>query len=240
MRIGIVTAMAEEMMPIYQKLGCVVAESVIHGVRISQIEYDANTIYLATGGVGEIRAAMTVQMLVDLFDVEAILNFGFVGTLRADIKVSELVIAEKVCHYQFDTSAIDGTKVGQYFDNDDIFFYLDGSLITRVLSAIGKPMRTVAVASGDVFIASKEQKQMLAEEFECDICEMELAALAIACRRNEIPLLSIKVVSDNADDSAPVRFDEVVKRGLSRYEEILPAVLDAVSGDVKPLPPVKK
>lgn len=240
MRIGIVTAMAQETLPIYQKLGNVVDESTIHGVHIRKIVIGNNAIYLATGGVGEIKAAMTAQMLVDLFDVEVLLNFGFVGTLNPKIGVGELVLADRVCHYQFDTSAIDGTKVGQYFENDDIYFYLDSALADRVLAAIGKPMRRVAVASGDVFVATSEQKHRLAEEFGCDICEMELAALAIACQRNNIPLLSIKVVSDKADDSAPVRFDEVVKKGLSKYEEILPAVLAAVTGSIKPLPPVRK
>ena len=228
MKIGIVTAMAEEMKPLYNKLGNTVAEKIVHGVRVSEIKLGENTVYLATGGVGEINAAMTVQMLVDLFEVEAVLNFGFVGTLRADIKLSELVIADRVCHYQFDTSAIDGTKVGQYFENPDIYFYLDEALITRVQAAISTPLRRVAVASGDVFVASEEQKKRLAEEFNCDICEMELAALAMACKRNEIPLLSIKVVSDGADSGAPLSFDEVVKKGMSKYEQILPAVLSAV------------
>ena len=239
MRIGIVTAMAQETLPIYQKLGNIVDESTIHGVHIRKIVIGENSIYLATGGVGEIRAAMTAQMLVDLFDIEVLLNFGFVGTLNPKIGVGELVIADRVCHYQFDTSAIDGTKVGQYFENDDIYFYLDENLANRVLAAIGKPMRRVAVASGDVFVATTERKRVLAEEFGCDICEMELAGLALASERNDVPLLSIKVVSDRADDSAPVSFDEVVKKGLSKYEEILPLVLDAVTDMNKPLPPIK-
>lgn len=240
MRIGIVTAMAQETLPIYQKLGNVVDESSIHGVHIRKIFIDGNTVYLATGGVGEIRAAMTAQMLVDLFDVDVLLNFGFVGTLNPKIGVGELVLADRVCHYQFDTSAIDGTKVGQYFENDDIYFYLDSALADRVLSAIGKPMRKVAVASGDVFIAAAERKRELAENFGCDICDMELAGLALACRRNRLPLLSIKVISDKADDSAPVSFDDVVKKGLSKYEEILPSVLAAVTGSYASRPPMRK
>lgn len=240
MRIGIVTAMAQETLPIYQKLGNVVAESSIRGAHVCQLKLGANQIYLATGGVGEINAAMTAQMLVDLFDIEVLLNFGFVGSLNPSIGVGELVIADKVCHYQFDTSALDGTAIGQYIDKDDIYFYLDGSLIDSALAAIGKPMRRVAVASGDVFVADGKTKKKLAEEFGCDICEMELAGLAIACERNEIPLLSIKVISDKADDSAPVSFDEVVAKGLSKYEEILPNILAAVTGSFKPLPPINK
>lgn len=229
MRIGIVTAMAQEIKPIYEKLGNIVDESVIHGVSMSKIALGDDTVYLATSGVGEIRAAMAVQMLVDLYDVEVIINFGFVGALNKNIDISELVIADKVCHYQFDTSAIDGTKVGQYYENEDIYFYLNEKLITGILSHVEKPLRRVAVASGDIFIADKEMKRRLAEDFGCDICEMELAGLALACERNEIPLVSIKVVSDKADDNAPISFDEIVKNGISKYEEILPAVLNAVT-----------
>lgn len=240
MRIGIITALAEEMMPIYDKLGNVAAESVIHGVRIRHIRLGADSIYLATGGVGEVNAALTLQMLVDMFDIEVALNFGFVGTLNPAIGVGELVIADRVCYYQFDTSQIDGTKVGQYLDNDDIYFYLDELLVEKTLAAIGKPMKRVAAASGDAFVADSKIKRRLTEKFGCDICEMELAGLAIACRRNEIPLLSIKAVSDKADDGAPVSFEEALKKGLSRYEEILPAVIAAVTGKASPLPPIKK
>jgi len=239
MRIGIITALAEEMMPIYGKLGNVAAETVIHGVRIRHIKLGADSIYLATGGVGEVNAALTLQMLVDMFDIEVALNFGFVGTLNPAIGIGELVIADRVCHYQFDTSQIDGTKPGQYLDNDDIYFYLDGSLVEKTLAAIGKPIKRVAVASGDVFVADGATKRRLADEFGCDICEMELAGLAIACNRNGIPLLSVKAVSDRADDGAPVSFDEALAKGLSRYDEILPAVIAAVTGKTSPLPPVK-
>ena len=138
MRIGIVTAMAEETLPIYRKLGGVVEKSAIHGAHVCRIELSGNTVYLATCGVGEINAALTAQTLVDLFDVEVILNFGFVGSLNPAIGVGELVIADRVCHYQFDTSRIDGTKVGQYLDKDDIYFKLDGALIDAVLAEIGR------------------------------------------------------------------------------------------------------
>ena len=87
MRIGIITAMAEEMLPIYLELGNVTAQSKIHGALVRKIELADDTLYLATCGVGEINAATTAQLLVDLFDIEVLLNFGFVGTLKANIAV---------------------------------------------------------------------------------------------------------------------------------------------------------
>lgn len=239
MRIGIVTAMAAETLPIYEKLGNITAESTISGIYVRKIEIGDNTIYLATSGVGEIRAALAAQMLKDLFDVEAILNFGFVGAIDTSLKVGELVLVDRVCHYQFDTSAIDGTLPGQYPENRDCFFYLDGSLIDKVLEAVGKPLRVVPAASGDMFVADAKIKRDLSRNFGCKICEMELAGLALACRHNRIPLLSVKVVSDRADEEAPNNFNQAVNKGLSRYEDILPDVLAAISGNVSPLPPVK-
>ena len=229
MKIGIITAMAEEMMPIYQRFGRVLSKEKVRGAEICKIELDGNDIYLATGGVGEINASATVQLLADLYGVETIINFGFVGSLNPSIDLGELVIADRVCHYQFDLSQIDNVRVGQYTENDGIYFYLDNALIDRVNALLPTPLRRVADASGDAFVASREKKRTLREEFGCDICEMELAGLAITCKRNDIPLLSIKVISDKADDSASVSFSDVVKKGLSKYEEILPSVLEAVS-----------
>lgn len=240
MRIAIITAMAEETLPILRKLGNVVAENTISGVHIRQIETDGNSIYLATSGIGEIRAALAVQLMVDLFDVEAVLNFGFVGAINPKLSVGELVIAQSACHYQFDLSAVDGTPAGQYDGREDVRFELDRGCIERVLAALGRPIRLVNDASADKFVANSEDKKQLAEQFGCDICEMELAGLALACERNGLPLFSLKVVSDKADESATESFAEVLRKGLVKYEEVLPQVLAAISGDNKPLPPVKK
>lgn len=241
MRIAIITAMAEETLPIFKKLGNVVAQNTISGVAISQIEYDGNTIYLATSGVGEIKAALAVQLLVDLFDVEAVLNFGFVGAINKSLNVGELVIPSRVCHYQFDVTEVDTDRVvGQYGGMKDNFFYLDKKVITNALANVGKDMKLVTCASGDVFVARKAEKERLAREFGADICEMELAGLAIACERNCITLFSTKVISDKADETASESFTSIVERGVAGYEKILPAILKALSDTVTSLPPVKK
>lgn len=241
MRIAIITAMAEETLPIFKKLGNVVAQNTISGVAISQIDYDGNTIYLATSGVGEIKAALAVQLLVDLFDVEAVLNFGFVGAINKSLNLGEIVIPNRVCHYQFDVTDVDTDRVvGQYGGMKDNYFYLDERIIKNTLSNVGKDMKLVTCASGDVFVAKKTEKERLQKEFAADICEMELAGLAIACERNAIPLFSTKVISDKADESAGVSFTTIVEKGVAGYEKILPSIIKAVGDLVTPLPPVKK
>ena len=227
MKIGIITAMADETTPLYQKMGKATGEINVAGVTIFKFEIDGNEIFLVRSGVGEIRAAMTFQLLVDRFDVDAVLNFGFVGSLDNRFEVGDLVLAEKVVHYQFDTSAIDNVPAGQYDGNDSVFFSVDNGLIEKVQKELDTTLPQVVVASGDKFIASREDKEHL-RTFGADICEMECAGLVIASVRNNVPLLSIKVISDKADERADISFGEVVRRGLTRYEQIFPAVLKAV------------
>lgn len=238
MRIAIITAMTEETLPILNKIGNVVDESVIANVKIRKIISGNNVIYLATSGIGEVRAALAVQLVKDLFDVDVVLNFGFVGALNPALNIGELVIAKAACHYQFDLSPIDGTKVGQYDGHDDIYLNLDNDLRVNVLQTIGMPLKSVNVASSDKFVAEKKDKEYLFNELHCDICEMELAGIQLACERNNIPLLSIKVVSDKADESAKEDFNVVVEKGVAKYAEILPSILKVLDGEKTVLPPV--
>lgn len=235
MRLGIITAMAEETLPVMNRLGGIVAEDFIAGVRVMQIETEGHTVYLANSGIGEIRAALAVQMLVDLFDIEAVLNFGFVGSLNKSIPVGETVIAGRAVHYQFDIGAVNNEPLGKYDKRDGIFFETDKAIAELVQRALSAPLRTVTVASGDKFVGDSETKKFLRETFGADICEMELAGICLAAERNGIPVFSLKVVSDGADENATVSFAEVLDKGLTKYEELLPDVLRALAG-VRPAP----
>ena len=229
MKIGIITAMAGETTPLYQKMGNATGEINVAGVTISKFDIDGNEIFLVRSGVGEIRAAMTFQLLVDRFDVDVVLNFGFVGSLDNRFDIGDIVLAEKIVHYQFDTSAIDNVPAGQYDGNDSIYFTADKALIEKVQNELPYKLPEVIVASGDKFVASKDDKEYL-RTLGAQICEMECAGLVIASQRNNVPLLSMKVISDKADESADISFAEVVRKGLTRYEQIFPSVLKAVSG----------
>ena len=237
MRIGIITAMAEETLPIYQKLGNLVASNIISGVAIRKIELGNHTIYLATSGIGEIKAALATQLLIDLFDIEVVLNFGFVGSLQNNLDVGEMVLAERVSHYQFDLSAIDGTEPGQYDKDEEKYLYLDQNIIKNVSAKIKQPLKLVTVASGDKFVANQKDKEYLRNDFQADICEMELAGITIAAKRNDLPVFSCKIVSDKANEESNISFRDVVNKGLTKYEELLPSILEALNPDNYTLPP---
>ena len=242
MKIGIITALASETLSIYEKLGNVTNTSIIAGVKIYVIEIGKDTLYLACTGAGEIRAAQATQMLIDIFDVETILNFGFVGALSHSLSIGDVVIVEKVVHSAIDFRFIDGTQIGQYDNRDDLFFRMDGNLLNYVRNVLPITIRLVTLSSEDAFIIDKNKKQWLRKTFGADICDMEAAGIALVCERNNVPMFSMKVVSDNADDNANQDFSTTLANGITKYEQYIPLIIEAIDGFGirKELPPVLK
>ena len=62
--------------------------------------------------------------------------------------------------------------------------------------------------TGDQFISSKEKKEWLFETFGGVCTEMEGAAIAQAAYLNQVPFLIVRAISDKADDSAQMDYEE--------------------------------
>ena len=152
------------------------------------------------------------------------LNFGVAGALEADLKVDDLFVVEKACHYDFDISAF-GTKVGQYQEYPDEFIPLDAELVQLVTERI-PGIRKIAVASADKFVEDKAEKLRL-RNMGCGICEMELAAIARTCERSGVKCLSIKCISDPFDGDGgdfETNVRSSAKKAFAAIREVLKAL----------------
>ena len=98
-----------------------------------------NEVYALCSGCGEIDAAAGTQLLIARYGCEAILNFGVTGALDPALKVEDLFVVRKVCHYDYDSSAIDPVKPCQYLEFPDEFIPLDSGLIRKATVRDGMP-----------------------------------------------------------------------------------------------------
>lgn len=165
------------------------------GFAVHLYDMDGYRLCVVHSGAGEIAAAAAAALLLDRYGAELIVNFGVVGGLTPEMARTKTCVVEKVVHYDFDTSAYDGTKPGQYAELPDEFIPLDAGLIDRAV-ALDPTLRRVICASGDKFVDRPEAKRALHERFGAEICEMEAAAVALTCHRAHVPCLLIKTVSD--------------------------------------------
>ena len=198
-KIGMIVAV--EIKSVMNKYVSRLVEEKVKGFKVYTIDFGEKIFYIAQSGSGEIKAAACTQMLIDLFDVELIINYGIVGALRKGLAVTNTCVVERVVHYDMDTSAVDNCEVGRYLEYDDIYLSTTAEYVEAALN-IDPSLVSVTCASGDKFIADEDKKSEMGEQFDADVCDMESAAIVLICDRNSIPNLLIKTVSDSIQGGA--------------------------------------
>ena len=162
------------------------------------VHNDIEFIFLESGP-GEIQAGAATQFLIDNYKPDCIVNLGFAGGLTSKLKVGDLCLVENVVHTDYDVSQINrDIQPGQYPGLTDEKIRLDKKLIDEMKKT--SLLTMVSCASQDKIIIGDQMRQVLAEQWQCDICDMELAGICIIALKNKVPLASLKVVSDTVGD----------------------------------------
>lgn len=222
-KIGMIVAV--EISSVMKKYAGRLVEEKVRGFKVYSIDLGDKILYITHSGAGEIKAAACTQMLIDLFDVELIINYGVVGALRKELAVTNACVVERVVHYDFDTSEVDGCEVGRYLEYDDIYLPATPEYVKAALS-VDPSLRPVTCASGDKFIAGEDRKTEMSERFNADICDMESAAVVLISNQNSVPNLLIKTVSDSIQGGAE-EFTECVEKAA----DVCLAIADRIIND---------
>lgn len=163
-------------------------------------------VVVVRSGIGKVNAGICAQILADDYHVDGIVNTGIAGSLRAEINIGDIVISTDAVQHDMNAVAF-GYPMGQIPRMDTLAFSADDRLAELAERSCKKVLPELSVfrgrvASGDEFVAKKERKEAILQEFKAYCCEMEGAAIAQAAYLNGIPFVIIRAISDKADDSA--------------------------------------
>lgn len=167
---------------------------------------DGKSVVVARSGVGKVNAAITTYVLAEHFNAQSIIFTGIAGAASPKLNVADVVISSALVQHDVDLSAF-GAPKGQLSGYDDKYFYADNKLKNLALTAAkqvmgDKKVHEGIIATGDQFIADKNQVKWLQAEFNAMAVEMEGAAVAQVTDILDIPLVVIRTISDKADGSA--------------------------------------
>ena len=221
MKIGLLIAISRELQA-FLNSGTDVTELRIGRKAVYRAFMGSHEVFALHSGWGEIDAAAGTQLLITSLGCEAVLNFGVTGALDPSLKVEDLFVVDRVCHYDYDVSPIDAVKPHQYCEFPDEFIPLDPALL-RLAREQMPDLRIAAVASGDKFVEDRAEKQRLAA-LGCQICDMEIAAIARVCATNGVPCLSVKCISDTFDGDGG-DFDRNVTRSAEKAFAVLRQIM---------------
>ncbi|ALG85459.1 nucleosidase [Gordonia phthalatica] len=152
---------------------------VVSATRAEAAHVPAGADLLITG-IGKVRAASAVARRLALGDYRRVVNIGTSGALR-DGRSGLFTPSRAIEH---DISAAELAAMGFHQPDEWEIPGGDGSVL----------------ATGDTFVSDPVYRDRLARR--ADLVDMEGSAIAAVCADFAVPLRLVKVVSDNADDSA--------------------------------------
>ncbi len=212
--LGFIGAMDEEIVGITAELSDV---SVLlkAGLTFTKGTYRDKHVVVVKAGIGKVNAAMCTQLLIDNFKVDAVINTGIAGSLKSKLNIGDIVLSTDAVEYDMDATAF-GYPLGQIPQLKAFSFEASAQLRKLCQELASKKLNGISclegrILTGDRFVSSKSFKEMLIKTFDGSCCEMEGAAIAHVCSLNNVPFLIIRAISDSADDSASMNYNEFEK-----------------------------
>lgn len=233
--IGIISAMPEEVNSLIDILQNVTISkkgmrSYYHGFLHSK------EVVIVFSRWGKVASAITTTQLINDYQIDEIIFSGVAGSLDTSLKVGDIVIGTELYQHDMDTRPL--------FDQFEIpllgktvFQSKLNTLLEKSTSNFAEhinnhieldklkefqietiEIKKGAILSGDQFISSQEKVNALKIAIPNALCvEMEGASVAQVCYEYEMPFSIIRIISDNANDDAPIDFPEFTKAVASKY-----------------------
>ncbi len=180
------------------------------------LETDNAMVYAIHSGVGKVRATMAAMTLIREYQVEAVLNAGLSGAISS-LHKGDVVAGTSYVECDFDVRVF-GRKLGEKIEGDYIH-QADAALLDAALQVQG--MQQGALGTGDFFLHTADKKEEYKKEFGIAAFDMESAAIACVCDAYSVPFLSVRKISDDADDAAPETYQEMNALAEMALTEVL-------------------
>ncbi|MCK4827296.1 5'-methylthioadenosine/S-adenosylhomocysteine nucleosidase [bacterium] len=214
MRIGIMSAMENEVKPVLENLAGAEIRDKLGGMSHTG-RIRNHDIVLTCSGIGKVKAAAHTQYLIDHFQIECIFLIGVAGAINPDLQIGDIIISDRAIEHDY---------------WQDHWYQADRRLIEAAVNA-GKRLRLTgrvlvgSVLTGDQPCIDMGKKSQLRQHYSGDCVEMEGAAVAHVCWMNAVPFVIIRAISDLANEKAidaiKHSFNEVVEQPARIFMEIV-------------------
>ena len=186
-------------------------------------------VVIVRSGIGKVNAGICAQILVDRFGVDTLINTGIAGSLDAKIDIGDMVISTDALHHDMDATEF-GYPIGQIPRMEALSFPANEELLKKAVQASEKANPEIhtftgRIASGDQFIASREIKDRIVENFHPLCVEMEGAGIAQAAYLNQVSYVIIRAISDKADNSASVDYPTFERQAIAHSVRLVKELL---------------
>lgn len=190
-------------------------------------ELHGHDIALVKSGIGKVAAAVGTTLLLTLFNADLVINTGSAGALSPSLNIGDVVVSSTACYHDVDVTAF-GYAPGQmagfplHFSSKQTF----NELAINCANALQLSAVSGLICSGDAFINGKTVLTQIKTQFPTALAvEMESTAIAQTCALLDVNFLIIRAISDTADQSSHVNFEDFLPLAAARSSELVQNVI---------------
>ena len=158
-------------------------------------------------GIGKVCAGSAAAFLIADDRVDCIFNAGLSGAISG-VRRGDIVAGSSFVECDYDLTAL-GLKLGEKTDGAPYIYDADPDLLSL---AAQDDVKIGRLGTGDVFLTDAARKALYKERFDLIAFDMETAAIAGVCFRCGVPFLSLRQISDDADDASSEDYREMNDR----------------------------
>lgn len=174
-------------------------------------------------GIGKVNASFAATVLILDHQVDYVLNAGLSGAIQ-HLRKGDVVAGTSYIECDFDLSVF-GYQLGE--KPGGARYYAPSEELLNAAETIDG-VGTARLGTGDFFLADPVKKEEYKQTFDIEAFDMETAAIAAVCERLETPFLSIRKISDDADDSATGSYRELNDLAEKALSEVLLSLVKAL------------
>ena len=213
--IGIIGAMEVEVKELKEQMQ-ITRQLTKAGMEFCEGILEGQDVVVVRSGVGKVNAAVCTQILIDVFDVKAVINTGIAGSLKAEINIGDLVISSDLVHHDMDAVSF-GYPKGQIPQMDVFSFEADkalADLAEKVCEEVNRKFRyfTEELSAAISSSQTKKPKRTFRHFSQDTVPRWKVLRSHRLHTLNEVPFVVLRAISDKADDSASM----IIRRLRSR------------------------
>ncbi len=226
MTIGIIGAMEEEVSQLKQAMH--IEETIDHAtMSFCRGQLCGKDVVIVKSGIGKVNAASATAFLIGDDKADIILNAGLSGAVQK-LRREDMIAVESYVECDYDLTAI-GKPLGVKADGQKYIYSADEKLMSYALMSEG--IISAKAGTGDIFLTDKVKKELYKDTFGIESFDMESAAIAGVCDKCGIPMLSLRKISDDADDASVEDYREMNNRQESCLTELLANIFSRILED---------
>ncbi len=202
--LGLVVAMQEEMELLLMNLHQDVFEKTDDVYCEYKFNLDGKNIVGIISGVGKIKASAATEHLLSNYEISKVLNFGMAGGIDKSAEISEVI------------------NIVKSYDNDEDLSAFGHDKVARELVELkNSKLKKGICVTGDKFVNDYNESKYINEKYDAICYEMELSAISMVCNMHKIPVISLKYISDKADENAEFDFEDSLKKATLSFSKFL-------------------